>query len=63
MKPGSGRFFGRCESLGSEHPGLYLSCRRDFAFLEGFNPRLKLTRTKAIMEGADICDFRYEDKE
>jgi hypothetical protein len=25
----------------------------------GFNPQLKLVRTKTIMEGADHCDFRY----
>jgi hypothetical protein len=48
--------------LGIPEPGVLLSCNRDHAFLEGFNPKLKLTRAKPIMGGADFCDFRYETK-
>jgi hypothetical protein len=40
--------------------GKILSCDRDFAFIEGFNPNIHLTRTQTIMEGADICDFCFE---
>ena len=36
-----------------------LSCNRDGAFCEGYDPRIKLTRTQTIMEGASHCDFRY----
>ena len=36
-----------------------LSCNRDFALIEGFNPTVKLERTQTIMEGATHCDFRY----
>jgi hypothetical protein len=39
--------------------GPILSCSRDFALIEGFNPRIRLTRTQTLMEGASFCDFRY----
>ena len=45
---------------GLEDFGYLLSCGRDFALFEGFNPEMKFTRTQTIMEGADICDFRLE---
>jgi len=47
------------QHLGIPELGKMLSCNRDFAHIEGFNPQIKLTRTQTIMEGADICDFRY----
>jgi hypothetical protein len=43
---------------GLEDFGFLLSCGRDFSLFEGFNPNIKFTRTKTIMEGADCCDFR-----
>jgi hypothetical protein len=46
--------------LGIPELGKILSCDRDFALIEGFNPHIKLTRTQTIMEGADICDFCFE---
>jgi hypothetical protein len=46
-------------ALGIPELGSVLSCGRDFALGEGFNPNLKLTRTQTIMEGAPLCDFRY----
>ena len=46
-------------ALGIPELGAILSCGRDFALGEGFNPDLKLTRTQTIMEGAPCCDFRY----
>jgi hypothetical protein len=46
-------------ALGIPELGGVLSCGRDFALGEGFNPNLKLTRTQTIMEGAPLCDFRY----
>jgi hypothetical protein len=39
--------------------GELLSCNRDGAFCEGYDPRIKLTRTQTIMGGASHCDFRY----
>ena len=50
------------ERLGIKELGSLLSCSRDFVFMDGFNPEIELTRTKTIMEGADICDFRYKKK-
>jgi len=46
------------KGLGLADLGVLLSCARDFAMVEGFNPKMKLTRTKTIMEGNDCCDFR-----
>jgi L-2-amino-thiazoline-4-carboxylic acid hydrolase len=36
-----------------------LSCQRDFALIEGFNPDITLERTQTLMEGASHCDFRF----
>ncbi|MEJ2057736.1 MAG: L-2-amino-thiazoline-4-carboxylic acid hydrolase [Desulfofustis sp.] len=47
-----------CE-LGLEEFGVEFSCCRDEPFARGLNPKLKLERTKTIMQGGDICDFRY----
>jgi len=46
--------------LGMTELGKMLSCERDFALIEGYNPHIHLTRTQTIMEGADICDFCFE---
>jgi hypothetical protein len=46
-------------ALGIPELGSVLSCGRDYALGEGFNPHLKLTRSQTIMEGAPCCDFRY----
>lgn len=47
------------EELGIPDLGYLFSCSRDFAMIEGFNPRSKLTRTQTLMEGAPFCDFRF----
>ena len=49
-------------SLGLADLGANLSCCRDFALVEGFNPEIELTRTQTIMEGAPFCDFRFRRK-
>jgi hypothetical protein len=46
-------------ALGLADLGFSLSCRRDGALAEGFNPAIRLTRTQTIMEGAPYCDFRF----
>lgn len=46
-------------ALGLGDLGFSLSCQRDFALIEGFNPDVTLTRTQTIMEGAPYCDFRF----
>jgi hypothetical protein len=48
------------QHLGIPELGKLLSCDRDFAFVQGYNPNISLCRTQTIMEGASICDFRYE---
>lgn len=49
--------------LGIPDFGNLLSCGRDAALISGFNPQIKLIRTKTIMDGAPYCDFRYELEE
>jgi L-2-amino-thiazoline-4-carboxylic acid hydrolase len=47
-------------ALGMAELGSSLSCQRDFALAEGFNPAIQLTRTQTIMGGAAYCDFRFQ---
>jgi L-2-amino-thiazoline-4-carboxylic acid hydrolase len=46
-------------ALGLADLGASLSCQRDFALVQGFNPEIRLTRTQTIMGGAPFCDFRF----
>jgi L-2-amino-thiazoline-4-carboxylic acid hydrolase len=46
-------------AMGLAELGAVLSCNRDGAFCEGYDPRIRLTRTQTIMGGASRCDFRY----
>ena len=48
------------ERMGIKEMGSVLSCIRDFSFIKGFNPQIKLERTQTIMEGAKYCDFRFK---
>jgi hypothetical protein len=52
-------YYEKYRELGLEEFGVAFSCCRDEPFARGFNPRMKLMRTKTIMEGADHCDFQY----
>ena len=47
-------------ALGIPELGSVLSCNRDAALIEGFNPTISLTRSQTIMQGASCCDFRYQ---
>jgi hypothetical protein len=47
--------------LGLEDLGPLLSCNRDGAMIEGFNPAVEFRRTQTLMEGAPYCDFRYRN--
>ena len=49
--------------MGLAELGAVLSCNRDGAFCEGYDPRLKLERSQTIMGGASHCDFRYRMEE
>ena len=46
--------------MGLGEIGHLLSCQRDATFCEGYDKRLKLTRTQTIMQGATHCDFNYK---
>jgi len=46
-------------AMGLGDIGDILSCNHDGAFCEGYDPRIKLTRTQTIMGGASQCGFRY----
>lgn len=46
-------------ALGIPELGAVLSCNRDAALIEGFNPDVRFARTQTIMQGAPCCDFRY----
>jgi predicted ArsR family transcriptional regulator len=46
-------------ALGIPELGAALSCNRDAALIEGFNPAVRFTRTQTIMQGASHCNFRY----
>ena len=54
------RFAEMYRALGLEELGATLSCNRDGALIEGFNPRVALTRTQTILQGASHCDFRFD---
>lgn len=45
--------------MGLADIGDLLSCGRDGTFCEGYDPRIRLERTRTIMSGASHCDFRY----
>ena len=49
-------------AMGLGDIGDILSCNRDGAFCEGYDLRIKLTRTQTIMGGASHCDFRYRSR-
>ena len=49
--------------MGLGEIGHLLSCQRDGTFCEGYDTRLKLTRTQTIMQGATHCDFSYRLEE
>ena len=47
-------------ALGVPELGAVLSCNRDYALVEGFNPSARLTRDETIMQGHACCTFRYD---
>jgi len=52
-------YYEKYKEIGLDNFGVEFSCCRDEPFAKGLNSRLRLKRTKTIMEGADFCDFRY----
>ena len=54
------RYADMYQRIGMSELGFLLSCNRDYAMIEGFNPKIRFSRTQTLMEGAKHCDFRYE---
>ena len=50
------------EELGMGDLTEVLSCGRDWAFLEGFNPGLELLRDQTLATGDRVCNFCYRKK-
>ena len=50
------------EELGYLDIGPLISCDRDSAFIEGFDPDIELIREKTLMTGDAICDFCYRKR-
>lgn len=48
------------EEMGIGDIGHLLSCQRDGTFCEGYDSRIKMTRTQTIMQGAPTCTFRFK---
>jgi hypothetical protein len=57
------RFAEMYRALGLEELGAILSCGRDAAMIEGFNPDIAFRRTQTLLGGATHCDFRYRKKQ
>jgi hypothetical protein len=39
--------------------GYAFVCHGDFAYAPAFNPKMKMIRTKTLMQGHDCCNHRY----
>ncbi|MHB1217733.1 MAG: L-2-amino-thiazoline-4-carboxylic acid hydrolase [Alphaproteobacteria bacterium] len=48
--------------MGLGHIGHLMSCNRDGAFCQGYDPAITLDRAQTIMAGAKTCTFRYRDE-
>jgi hypothetical protein len=47
------------DRLGMKDLAYAFSCNRDESFLRGFNPKMRMTRTATIVQGAPACDFCF----
>ena len=48
---------------GAQDIGYAAICHPDYAEAEAFNPKMKMTRTKTLMQGHDCCNHRWIWKE
>ncbi len=48
------------KDMGLGDIGHLLSCQRDGTFCEGYDSRIKMTRSQTIMQGAPTCTFRFK---
>jgi hypothetical protein len=47
-------------AAGASEIGFAAFCHGDFAICKAFNPKIRLYRSKTLMQGDDYCDHRYE---
>ena len=47
------------KEMNAQDLGYILFCHPDFVIAEAINPRLKLERTKTLMQGDEYCDHAY----
>ena len=52
-----------CRDLDAADLGYVMFCATDFPLAQVFNPRLRLERSKTLMQGDDCCDFHYTWRE
>ena len=45
--------------MGAADIGFLWNCKPDYALVQAMHPRLKLKRSKTLMQGDDCCDFTY----
>lgn len=48
------------KTLNATDIGMKMICMGDYAVTEGFNPKIRFTRSKTIMAGDDCCHFIFE---
>ena len=48
------------QGLDAADVGLKMICMGDYAVVEGFNPEIKFTRQKTLMDGDECCHFIFE---
>lgn len=46
-------------AAGAEDIGYATICHPDFATTTAFNPRMRMIRTKTLMQGHDCCNHRW----
>ena len=51
------------ERIGMKDLGAILSCGRDEPFYKGMNSKIKMTRTRTLMETGKCCDFVFDLEE
>jgi len=45
--------------IGAADIGYLLFCHPDYAYCQGFNPRITMRRSKTLMQGDDHCNHRW----
>jgi hypothetical protein len=45
--------------LGAAELGDALICHRDYGDCQGFNPKIRMSRSKTLMQGDDCCNHRF----